>query len=271
MTDQSKTICKAVIPAAGLGKRLFPITKVLPKEMYPIGNYPAIEWVVAEAIASGCKEVAVIIGPQKSMIEDYLTAYCPALSRSCQMSFIIQPEPLGFAHALILAKDFAAGQPVAVLLPDDLCAYERPPILQMRDIFEGYVSAVFSMVEDRVSGRWGRDSWHLRKVKKNEYLLEKYRTKINTASEKLFLVGIGRYILPPLFITYSEKALNAKFEGELDDGTIFDEMITNGEPILGCRINARRFDISTVDGYLAAWRYFGNRNPLDVYLRTRKK
>jgi UTP-glucose-1-phosphate uridylyltransferase len=90
----SENISKAVIPAAGKGKRLFPITKVLPKEMYPIGNHPAIEWVVAEALASGCKEIAVVISPQKRVIKDYLTTCCPAISESCRMSFLTQSAPL---------------------------------------------------------------------------------------------------------------------------------------------------------------------------------
>jgi UTP--glucose-1-phosphate uridylyltransferase len=174
------------------------------------------------------------------------------------------------AHALILAKDFAAGQPFAVLLPDDLCVYEKSPILQLKDIFARYGSTVFAIVEEKNSVQWGWDSWGLNRVDKREYLLETQRPEIN-AESNFFLAGIGRYILPPLFITYSEKALKSAREGELDDGTIFDKMIMNGESVVGYRIHARRFDISTVEGYISALRHYGKRNPLDVYLGPMKR
>jgi len=254
-------LTKAVIPAGGLSTRSRPISHVVPKEMFPIGNHPAIEWVIAEAVASGFKDIAVVINPRKQMIEEYLTMHCPALSETCRMSFLTQSEPLGIGHALILAKDFAAGQPVAVLLPDDLCVYKMPPLLQLKDIFARYGSAVFAMVEDKNCGRWCRNGWHLRRVNRKEYLLETRRPEFIANSEKPSLAGIGRYILSSLFISYGEKLLNAPHEGELDDGTIFSEMITNGEPVVGCRIDAKRYDISTFDGYPAAWRRFGKNNP----------
>ena len=91
MTAVVRTILKAVVPAAGLGQRLSPITNVLPKEMFPIGRHPAIEWVIAEAVATGCTDVTVVISPRKRIIEDYLTRCCPDLANLCRLTFLIQP------------------------------------------------------------------------------------------------------------------------------------------------------------------------------------
>ncbi len=126
---------KAIIPAAGLGERLHPVTQVLPKEMFPVGRHPAIEWVIAEAVAGGCREIAVVISPRKQVIREYLTKYCSIASSLCELTFIIQSEPLGLGHALLLAKEFADGQPVAVLLPDELTAGTQLPILQLNEAF----------------------------------------------------------------------------------------------------------------------------------------
>lgn len=123
-----KAITKAVVPAAGLGQRLRPITNVLPKEMFPIGAHPAIEWVMAEAVASGCREVAVVISPRKRIIKEYLTTCCPGLANICRLTFLIQPEPLGLGHALWLAREFCEGHPFAVLLPDDLVDGPQLPL-----------------------------------------------------------------------------------------------------------------------------------------------
>lgn len=108
---------RAIIPAAGLGKRLRPITHVFPKEMLPVAWHPAIEWVIAETVQSGYEEIAVIISPGKRIIEHYLTTYCDYLTNRCHLSFLTQFEPFGLGHALSLARDFCAGDRCAVCFP----------------------------------------------------------------------------------------------------------------------------------------------------------
>jgi len=101
---------KAIIPAAGCGIRLRPITQIIPKELFPIARYPAIEWVIAEAIASGYTDIAIIIiSSRKRLIQDCFLHCCDGISDKCHFTFVVQTEPLGLGHALLLARDFCVG------------------------------------------------------------------------------------------------------------------------------------------------------------------
>ena len=147
-TVVEKVTNKAVVPAGGLGQRLRPITSVLPKEMFPIGRHPAIEWIIAEAVTSGYTEVAVVISPHKRIIEEYLTTCCPGLTNLCRLTFLIQPEPRGLGHALFLTRGFCEGHPFAVLLPDVLVDGPQLPLLQMTTVFNDVGGAVIGIAEE---------------------------------------------------------------------------------------------------------------------------
>ena len=84
LTSLSPVTERAVIPAAGLASRLAPVSEVVPKALFPIGRHPAIEWVVAEAAASGCREIAVVINRAQSKIERYLCRRCRQAERPCE-------------------------------------------------------------------------------------------------------------------------------------------------------------------------------------------
>lgn len=253
---------KAVVPAAGLGQRLRPITSVLPKEMFPIGHHPAIEWVVAEAVASGCTEVAVVINPRKRIIERYLTTCCPWLAKRCRLHFLVQREPLGLGHALWLARDFCQGRPFAVLLPDDLVDGPELPLLQMVGVFEAVGGAVFALTEEPAehAGRYGR--LQLQPVGGRVYRVQAILPR-STASDRTTPIwaGVGRCFFGPEFLHHAALLLDRPRTGELDDGLVLQSMLEAGEPVHGVHIEGQRFDISTPDGYVAAWQRFGKERP----------
>jgi len=261
-----KVVQKAIVPAAGLGRRVSPISKVLPKEMFPIGSHPAIEWVIAEAVRSGCTDVAVVLSPSKRIIQEYLETCCPDLSARCHLTFLVQPEALGLGHALWLARDFCAGHPFAVLLPDDLVNSPELPLQQMETTFEAEGGAVFALVEEPAgnSTRYGR--WQLRHVAGRAYKIEALLGRTAPVEDSALLLGIGRYLLSPECLDYAESLVGQSRIGELDDGLIFQHMVSAGEPVHGVHIQGRRYDISTADGYIAAWQRFGQQHPD----RTRK-
>ena len=249
-------IAKAIILAAGLGQRLPPITNVVPKELSPVGRHPAIAWVVAEAVTSGCREIAVVISPGKGMIEEYLRTQCPGLTSKACFTFLIQPEPLGLGHALSLARDFCAGQPCAVLLPDDLIAAPRLPLLQMASVFEERGGAVFAITEESAANAHRYGQLQLRQVGERVFKVEAILPRtVSTGSGSVFL-GVGRYLLAPTVLHYAAILCERSPTGQLDDSAIFQHMLNIGEPVHAVYPEGRRYDISTSDGYMAAWNGF---------------
>src|SRR5438309_3644418 len=129
---------KAVIPAAGLGTRILPATKAIPKELLAIVDRPMIQYVVEEAAGAGITDVVIVTSPGKTALEDHFSA-APALERELErkgktelldvvrrveqladFTFAVQAEPLGLGHAVLCARDAVGDEPFAVLLPDEL-------------------------------------------------------------------------------------------------------------------------------------------------------
>lgn len=145
---------KAVIPAAGLGTRFLPVTKNSPKEMLPLLDKPAIQYVVEEAVAAGCDDILIITGRGKRTIEDHFDKAFelehvlkengqPEALRSIQeiadladIHYVRQKEPLGLGHAILCAERHVGDEPFAVLLGDDVVFGETPCTAQLVEQFE---------------------------------------------------------------------------------------------------------------------------------------
>jgi UTP--glucose-1-phosphate uridylyltransferase len=134
----SSTVRKAVIPAAGLGTRFLPVTKAVPKEMLPVVDRPAIQYVVEEAVACGIDDILLVSSPYKKAVEDHFdrafelerrledkgktdeAAALRALAELAQVHVVRQGEPMGLGHAVAMGRRHVGDQPFAVLLPDGL-------------------------------------------------------------------------------------------------------------------------------------------------------
>ena len=149
-------VTKAVIPAAGFGTRFFPITKAMPKEMVPVVDKPVIQYVVEEAVASGCDDILIITGRNKRAIEDHfdvsaelnmhlqnsgnpeLLEASERLSDLADIHYIRQKEQRGLGDAVLCAKQHVGDEPFAVLLGDTIClpdAGEKPCTAQLADVY----------------------------------------------------------------------------------------------------------------------------------------
>lgn len=145
-----KPVRKAVLPVAGLGTRVLPATKVMPKEMLPVFDRPAIHYVVDEARAAGIEHFVFVTGRNKAAIEDYfdsafeLEATLEAKGKTALLnelradlpapgacSFVRQQAPLGLGHAVWCARDIVGDEPFAVLLPDMIMRGEPPCLAAM--------------------------------------------------------------------------------------------------------------------------------------------
>ena len=158
-------IKKAVIPAAGLGTRMLPISRAVPKEMLPIVDRPAISYLVDEAVASGITDILIITNRDKDMIEDYFDispeyeqklkasgkqADIDAMYECAQKAnvyFLRQKVTKGLGHAVGCARAFIGNEPFAVLYGDDIIFSERPVVRQLIDAYEKYGRAACGVKE----------------------------------------------------------------------------------------------------------------------------
>ncbi|HCA30382.1 MAG TPA: UTP--glucose-1-phosphate uridylyltransferase, partial [Ruminococcaceae bacterium] len=155
-----KKVRKAVIPAAGLGTRVLPISKALPKEMLPIVDKPAIQYIVEEAVSSGIEDILIITNRGKGIIEDHFD-HVPELEQRLAASgrqevlqqlnqitnlanifFIRQKETKGLGHAVSCAKSFVGDEPFAVLYGDDVIIGDDPACGQLCRAYEEYGKGV---------------------------------------------------------------------------------------------------------------------------------
>jgi UTP--glucose-1-phosphate uridylyltransferase len=168
-------IAKAVIPAAGLGTRMLPATKVLPKEMLPVVGKPMIQYAVEEAAASGIETVILVVGDHKSLIQAHfardrvLEAFLEdrqmnaaaqqvhRLSELADLRYVEQKNPLGLAHAISCARPLLKGEPFVVLLPDVIMANDDPVTLQLIRAHQQHGGSVVAIreVEPQEVQRYG--------------------------------------------------------------------------------------------------------------------
>lgn len=156
---------KAIIPAAGLGTRFLPATKAQPKEMLPIVDKPAIQYIVEEAIASGIEDIMIVTGRNKRAIEDHfdksvelemmleekgnqeLLDIVQKVSNLADVHYIRQKQPLGLGHAVLCARKFIGNEPFAVLLGDDIIQSDPPCLKQMIDLYDQTATTVIAAQE----------------------------------------------------------------------------------------------------------------------------
>ena len=165
MAHANDEITKAVIPAAGLGTRFLPATKATPKEMLPVVDTPAIQYVVEEAVSAGLRDVLMITGRGKGSIENYFDrnreledaleakgdeeglALIRASSELAGMYYVRQGEPRGLGHAVLCGAEHVGNEPFAVLLGDDLIDSRDPLLTRMIEVRERYGGSVVALME----------------------------------------------------------------------------------------------------------------------------
>src|ERR1700747_440110 len=162
---RTPAVTKAVVPAAGLGTRFLPATKATPKEMLPVVDKPAIQYVVEEAVSAGLNDVLLITGRSNAAIEDHfdrayeleeaLTAkedwdklsLVRESSELATMHYVRQGDPRGLGHAVLCPPQHGGQEPFAVLLGDDLIDPRDPLLTRMIDIRNQYGGSVVALME----------------------------------------------------------------------------------------------------------------------------
>jgi len=261
-------IKKAVIPVAGLGTRFLPATKTVPKELLPIVDIPAIQYVVQEAVESGITEVIFVTGRGKDGIEDHfdeapelelvleergqreMVETLRRISKMTEVVSVRQKRPLGLGHAILCARDLVGEEPFAVLLSDDLIDAAVPCLQQLLKVFaekDDSVIALRSVPEQEVQ-RYGivngtELSQRLYEVKE---MVEKPRP--SEAPSRLAI--IGRYILRPEIFSILEKIAPGRGgEIQLTDGI---SQLARQKKVYGYEFEGNHYDIGDKMGFVRA-------------------
>ena len=259
---------KVVIPAAGMGTRFLPATKAQPKEMLPVVDKPAIQYVVEEAVESGMTDIIIITGRGKRAIEDHFDkSYelehklresgnkealeeVQRIASMADIFYIRQKEQLGLGHAILCAKKHVGNEPFAVMLGDDIVVNEKPCIGQLVDVHEDYRASVVGVEKVPASkiSRYGVISG--KRVKNNIFKIDDLIEKPSPSEAPSDLAIIGRYVFEPEIFTYLERIGPGKGgEYQLTDAM---RLLCRKKGLYGLRFSGRRFDIGSKADWIRA-------------------
>lgn len=273
----SKTIKKAIIPAAGLGTRFLPATKAQAKEMLPIVDKPTLQYIIEEAIASGIEEILIVTGRNKKCIEDHfdrsvelelelekkgksaMLEMVQDISNMVNIHYIRQKEPKGLGHAVHCAKSFIGNEPFAVLLGDDIVDAKTPCLKQMINAYDEYKTSILGVQEvdkDKVNKYGILDVKHIEdRVYKVKDMVEK--PAIEEAPSNIAI--LGRYIITPAIFDILENQEPGKGgEIQLTDAL---QTLAIKEAIYAYNFEGRRYDVGDKLGFLEATVDFALKRP----------
>ena len=264
-----KRVRKVVFPVAGLGTRMLPATKVLPKEMLPVVDKPIIQYALEEAAAAGCEEFIFVTGRGKTIMEDHfdravelfealsakgkteqLEALAAEVPKAGQVLYTRQQEARGLGHAVWCARQLIQDEPFAVVLVDDLIHSEVPCLQQMIEAQQatgGNLVAVMEVAEEHTS-RYGIvepgvEDGRLVEVKG---LVEKPDPAVAPSCYAV----IGRYILDAAVFDHLDRhEVGAGGEIQLTDAM---QRLIGSQPFHGFRFSGQRYDCGDKLGYLEA-------------------
>jgi UTP--glucose-1-phosphate uridylyltransferase len=266
---------KAIFPVGGLGTRFLPATKALPKEMLPIVDKPLIQYAVEEAVAAGIEEFVFVTGRNKTAIEDHfdhsteletallakgkeeaLNLVRGMIYSPGSVSYVRQQEPAGLGHAIWCARHQIAGEPVAVLLADDLIL-GTPALKEMIDAYQGGNMVAVMNVPAEETGSYGiitpkDEAGQLVTIAD---IVEKPDPEVAQST----LAVVGRYIIEPgVFDKLAEGKRGAGGEIQLTDSLAAR---ISDVPFLGLRFSGERFDCGSKLGFLKANIAFARSRP----------
>ncbi len=275
----AQKVTKAIFPVAGLGTRFLPATKSVPKEIMTLVDRPLIQYAIDEARAAGIKEFIFVTSRGKGALEDYFD-HAPQLEAELErkgktdlldvlnetnmesgaVAYVRQHMAKGLGHAVWCARRLVGNEPVAVLLPDDVIAAEKPCLQQMVEAYEetgGNMVAAMEVPEAKTS------SYGVLDVKEDHGNLVSVngmveKPKAGTAPSNLAV--IGRYILTPKVLDN----LNAMEEGAGGEIQLTDAIakeIAASDDVYGFRFRGQRFDCGSKAGFLQATVAFGLQRP----------
>ena len=262
----------AVLPVAGMGTRFLPATKAVPKEMLPVVDKPAIQYVVEEASAAGLEDVLMITGRNKRPVEDHFdrayelevalaakgdTARLEAIRHPSELAtvhYVRQGDPKGLGHAILCAAPHVGDEPFAVLLGDDLIDPRDPLLTRMIEVQEQYGGSVVALiaVDPEQIHLYGCAAVVAVDGEADLLRITDLVEKPDTAAAPSNLAVIGRYVLDPAVFAVLRETPPGR-AGEIQITDALRTMATDpaiGGPVHGVLFSGRRYDTGDRADYL---------------------
>ena len=261
-------IKQAIIPLAGLGTRLLPLTSVFAKELLPINGKPGIEYILDECIEAGIKEIIFIIYDKKKMIKDYfyndkfykkiikkkkdkriLQEYKKILRFKKMIKFVYQNQPLGTGDAVLKTKKYIKDKFFLMLLPDDLIVKKNcsKSMIALHKKYKCSVMASMNVKKKNVS-RWGIYKLS-KKLDKNNYIIKDVIEKPSIKSAPSNKAVIGRYVLPKKIFSKLLKLESGK-GGEIHITDAIQSLINENEKFIAHNFLGKYLDCGSMNGYI---------------------
>jgi len=262
---------KAVIPAAGLGTRFLPASKAQPKEMLPVVDKPAIQYVLEEAVRAGLEDILIITGRGKGAIEDHFDrawelegvlaekgddeklAEVRAISEMAEVHYIRQKMPLGLGHAIGVAEQHVGAEPFAVLLGDDLIGEDEKLLTDLVAVFERHGTSVIAAMEvERSQIKSYGAITPGEEVEPGVIRVADIVEKPDPDEAPSNLATIGRYVLhPEIFDALRDTRPDRKGEIQLTDA-LRRLTRSGGRGVNAMRFTGKRYDVGDKNDYLRA-------------------
>ncbi len=259
---------KAVIPAAGLGTRMLPATKTVPKEMLPMVDKPVIQYIIEEAVASGIEDILIVTNRAKSAMDDYFDYYPELETRLNQAGkdkelfevrraadlanifYVRQKETRGLGHAISRARRFVGDEPFAVLLGDDIMRAEKPVTLQLVEAAEKYGASAVGVQKVSTEAISRYSSVKVSPLEERIFSVSDMNEK--PSPEQIFsnYAILGRYVLTPGIFEILEH-MRPGYGGEiqLTDGL---RELSQHSRMVAVDFEGRRYDTGNLNGFLEA-------------------
>ena len=264
-----RKITKAVIPAAGLGTRVLPATKAIPKEMIPIVDRPAIQYIVEEAAAAGITDILIITSRGKDLIGDHFDRMpeleerlratekeeiydeVVRLSSLANVYFIRQKETKGLGHAVLCAKNFVGNEPFAVLYGDDvIIGGQRPACAELCAAYEEFGKGVLGIKEVDTEAIQKYSSIQVEAIRERIFAVDDMVEKPAPKQILSLYAILGRCILTPSIFDILEKTLpGAGGEIQLTDAM---RELARTEGMIGVEYTGARYDMGNKLGIMQA-------------------
>jgi len=275
-------IQKAIIPIAGLGTRFLPLSKVLPKEFWPLAGKPMLQYIVEEAVASGINHIIFVVPPGQSMVFDYFKKPTKELEEilrerkkdalleilkkfeddfsKVSFSFVIEKEPLGDGHAILKAKKLVGNEPFAVLFDDDIVESKTPCLQQLISVFKTCQKPILSLhrIPQEKFSFYGIVG--VEKIASRLFKMKKIIEKPLQAEAPSDLAVVGKYILTPEIFSYLQKlAPNERGETILADA--LSKMINDGKLVYGYEFEGEWWECGNPRAYSETNLHFSLKHP----------
>ena len=261
-------IKQAIIPLAGQGTRLLPLTSVLPKELLPINGKPGLEYIIEECIKAGIKEIIFIISKKKQMIKEYfyndkfyrkvlrkrkkdkriMFEYSKIKKYKRMIKFVYQNSPKGTGDAVLKCKNLIKSKYFLMLMPDDLIIKKNcsSSIIKLHKKYNSSVIAS-KIVNKKTVSRWG--IFNVKKINRNNFIIKDVIEKPSIKLAPSNYAVIGRYILPKTIFDVLKKQKPGQ-NGEIHITDAIRLLLNKNNKFIGHIFAGKYLDCGTMKGYI---------------------